>query len=135
MFGINVLAVVVATVVAFVASMVWYIAFAKQRRELSAVKSGATDGNTRQADPIKMLAEILRNIVLALVIDYLIVRLGVVNWTGALKLGLLLWVGFPAILLTGSIMRENYPRKLAAIHAGDWLSKLVLMSVVVSLWH
>ncbi len=73
--------------------------------------------------------------VLALVLAYLAVHLGIVNWLGALQLGLLLWIGFPVMLLTGSIMRENYPWKLAAIHAGDWLVKLILLSVIVSLWH
>jgi len=52
-----------------------------------------------------------------------------------LLLGFILWLGFPVILLTGSILRENYPWKLAAIHAGDWFVKLVLISGIVSLWH
>ncbi len=84
---------------------------------------------------MKLIGEIVRNIVLALVLAYLVVQLGIVNWTGALQLGFLLWIGFPVILLAGSIMRENYPWKLAFIHAGDWLVKLVLISVIVSLWH
>ncbi len=135
MFGINYLAAVVASAVALVASTVWYIAFAKQWRKLSAAKLGAMDDNVRRPEPIKMLGEIVRNIVLALVLAYLVVRLGVVSWTGAVQLGFILWIGFPVILLTGSIMRENYPWKLAAIHAGDWLVKLILMSVIVSIWH
>jgi hypothetical protein len=53
---------------------------------------------------------------------------------GALQLGFLLWIGFPVILFTGSIMRENYPWKLAAIHAGEWLVKLVIICVKLSLW-
>lgn len=135
MFGINYLAVIVASIVAFVASVAWYIAFAKQWRRLSAGKLGASYDNTRRPDPKKMLGEIVRNIVLALVIAYLVVHLGIVNWTGALQLSFLLWIGFPVILLTGSIMRENYPWKLAAIHAGDWLVKIILLSVIVGLWH
>ncbi len=132
--GINYLAVVVASVAALVASTAWYIGFAKQWRNLSGVKSGALKDNVRRADPTKMLGELVRNIVLALVLAYLVVQLGVVNWTGALLLGFLLWVGFPVILFTGSIMRENYPWKLAAIHAGDWLVKIVLIAVILSLW-
>ncbi len=29
---------------------------------------------------------------------------------------------------------ENVPVKLAAIHAGDWLLKTVLITVIVSVW-
>lgn len=135
MFRINYLAILVASVVAFIASMVWYIAFAKQWRMLSEAKSGATDDNARRPNPIMMLAEIARNLVLALVLAYLVVHLGMMSWMGALQLAFVLWIGFPILLFTGSIMRENYPWKLAAIHAGDWLLKLILLSVIVSLWH
>ncbi len=134
MFGINILAVVVASVVALVESMMWYIAFARQWRMLSASRSGAIDNKMRRSDPIKMLSEIVRNFILALVLAYLVAHLGIANWIGALQLGFLLWIGFPVILFTGSIIRENYPWKLAAIHAGDWLVKLALITVIISLW-
>jgi hypothetical protein len=35
---------------------------------------------------------------------------------------------FPFVLLTGSIMWEDVPWKLAAIHAGDLLVQIVLMT-------
>lgn len=31
-------------------------------------------------------------------------------------------------------LKENVRPKLAAIHAGDWLVKLVVVSVIVSVW-
>jgi hypothetical protein len=49
-------------------------------------------------------------------------------------LGALLWIGFPLILLTGSVIHERVPWRLAAIHAGDWMVKLVLISVIVGGW-
>jgi hypothetical protein len=85
--------------------------------------------------PLKMAAEIIRNLVLALVLAYLAQRLGVTSQIDAVYLGLLLWIGFPVILLTGSIMWENVPWKLATIHIGDWLIKLLLITVIVGLCH
>jgi hypothetical protein len=38
------------------------------------------------------------------------------------------------VLLTGSVIWEDVPRKLAAIHAGDWLVKLLAVAIVVSVW-
>jgi hypothetical protein len=40
----------------------------------------------------------------------------------------------PAIILTGSVVHENVPWRLAAIHAGDWLLKLVVLAVIVGTW-
>src|SRR3712207_7737126 len=47
----------------------------------------------------------------------------------AARLGLGLWGAFPVVLLTGSVVHEKVPWQLAAIHAGDWLLKLLLISV------
>jgi hypothetical protein len=53
----------------------------------------------------------------------------------ALLLALVLWVAFPLVLLTGSIIWERVPWQTAAIHAGDWLLKLLLVALVVGLIH
>jgi len=44
-----------------------------------------------------------------------------------------LWV-FPVMILLGSILHENVPWDLGAIHAGDWLIKLLVVTIIVSLW-
>jgi hypothetical protein len=49
-------------------------------------------------------------------------------------LGLALWLGFPFVLLTGSMMWEKVPAVTAILHAGDWLLKLVVISALVGLW-
>ena len=61
--------------------------------------------------------------------------LGITSWMGAVHFGLFMWIGFPVILLTGSVLWENIPWKVAAIHAGDWLVKMLVIPIIVSLWH
>ena len=129
--GINLVAVVAAVLAAFVMSTVWYIVFAKQRLKLS----GAAAANMNRPQPLKMLGELIRTLLLAFVLAYLAVHTGVAGLTGALRLGLVLWIGFPFVLLTGSIMWEDVPWKLAAIHAGDWLVKILLITVILGAWH
>jgi hypothetical protein len=34
----------------------------------------------------------------------------------------------------GSMVWEKVPWKLAVIHAGDWLVKLIIISVLVGVW-
>jgi hypothetical protein len=68
------------------------------------------------------------------VLARLVRGLGVSTGPGAAGLAVLLWIGFPFVLWTGAIMWENVPVELAAIHAGDWLLKLVLVTVIVAVW-
>jgi Protein of unknown function (DUF1761) len=49
-------------------------------------------------------------------------------------LGLALWVAFPVMLLLGSVVHEKVPWRLAALHAGDWLVKLLVISLIVGIW-
>jgi hypothetical protein len=68
------------------------------------------------------------------VLGRFVVLLEVVEWRGALNLGVWLWIGFPVLLLSGSVMWQNVPWMLAAIHAGDWLVKILLIAVILGVW-
>ena len=78
--------------------------------------------------------ELGKAVVVALVVAALVSLLGITDLVGAVALALALWVGFPVNLLVGSVTQENVPPRLAAIHAGDWLVKLIVISVIVSFW-
>lgn len=116
-----------AVVVAFVASSLWYspLIFGRQFLELS----GA--GLHPEHAGAKIAGEILRNIVLACVVARLILLLNPSDWKHVLGLGGLLWIGFPVLLLSGSVMWQSVPLMLALIHAGDWFVKLLLMTLIL----
>jgi len=38
------------------------------------------------------------------------------------------------VLWTGALIWENTPWKLAALHGGDWLAKLLAVALIVSVW-
>jgi hypothetical protein len=82
----------------------------------------------------KLVVELVRCILLAYIIARFVALLGVSNWMGAVHFGFFLWIGFPVILLTGSVLWDNVPLKVAAIHAGDWLVKLLVIPIIVSVW-
>lgn len=131
LLGINYWAVGVAAVVAFVGSFVWYIAFGQ---ELAKVSPAFAVALKQGRQPWKMLVVLAESLVLAYVLAYLIVRLGLNGLLGGVGLGALLWVGLSAMQWASSIVWENVPLKLAAIHAGDWLMKLVVIGAILSLW-
>lgn len=125
MFDVNYLAVVVAAVVA-VAAALYYVVFGKQLAALS----NAPD----EMPPWLLPVELVRSFVLALAVAVVATGMAVEGWGETLLLAVVLWTGFPAMLLSGSVVHEKVPWKLAALHAGDWLLKLLVITVIVGLW-
>jgi Protein of unknown function (DUF1761) len=127
---VNMLAVLAATVAAFMLSSAYYSVFAA---ELAQVSEAAAAGE--QPPPWKLGVEVLRSLTLATVVAGLASQGEIDKWSGGLVLGLALWIGFPVVLWTGALIWENTPWKLAVLHGGDWLAKLLVVAVIVAVWH
>jgi hypothetical protein len=123
--------VVVAAVAAFVISSGYYTAMTPLERR--ALGDAALDRGRPQA--WKVLAELLRTALVASVFAWIASRAALESLPGSLALAMIIWVGFPVVLLSGSIIWERVAPVTAAIHAGDWLVKLVLLAVIVGLLH
>jgi Protein of unknown function (DUF1761) len=135
MVHVNYLAVVVAAVAVFVLGWLWYspLLFYKPWMRLRGLDPGAAMASGKMPAG-KLVIELGRCLVLAYVIAVLVGALGLTSWMGAVHFGLMVWFGFPVILLTGSVLWDNVPWKVAAIHAGDWLVKMLVIPLIVSLW-
>jgi Protein of unknown function (DUF1761) len=133
MHAINYLAVVVTTLAAFVFSSVWYSVFGKARMKLLGNDQGAT-ADMRKVSTWKKLFELVRTFVVTLVMAHVIALTGIVRWLDAVQLGIWIAIGFPVMILVGSVMWDKRPWKLAAIHAGDWLVKILLMAAMLGAW-
>ncbi|UOZ10471.1 DUF1761 domain-containing protein [Amycolatopsis sp. WQ 127309] len=123
----GVVAVLVASVAGFVVSSAWYTAF-------GTVWAGLSESAAERPVPWKIAAEFVRTLALVTVFAGLSAAVGVDGVAGALGLALVLWVGFPVLILAGSVLHENVPVRLAALHAGDWLVKIVVVALVLGVW-
>jgi hypothetical protein len=133
MLGVNLLAVLVAAVAAFVVGAVWYSPLLFGRAYME-VRGLSPDAMANLRPPVgELFGEFVRNLVVAFVLGYFVVRLEVGDWKSAVQLALWVWVGFQAMLLLGAVLHEKMPPKLYAIHAGDALVKTLLMTVI-GLW-
>ena len=134
MSEINFWSVGLAAVAGFVAAFGYYAALGGQ---LVAVGSAAVRGGAavddRQAAWVPIF-ELIKHLLLAAVVAGLVVAIDIATWSDALVLGLALWVGFPVVLLAGSVVHEKVPWRLAAIHAGDWFAKLLIVALIVAVW-
>ena len=128
---IDLLAVLVTGVAAFGLSGAYYAVLGDQ---LASVSEAAAAAAAESPPPWQLAVELLRGLTVAAVVAGLASQGDIDEWSGGLVLGLALWVGFPLVLWIGAVMHENTHLKLAAIHAGDWLVKLLVVGVVVSVW-
>ena len=133
--NINYVAVLVAAVVVFILGWLWYspLLFYKPWMRLRGMDPDLAMAGAKMPGG-KLLIELLRCLVLAFIIARFVALLGIDNWLSAVHFGVLTWIGFPVILLVGSILWENIPWKVAAIHAGDWLVKMLAIPIIVSVW-
>ena len=127
---LNFLAIVVSGAVAFIIGGAYYAFLGDQLATVSEAAAAAP----AQPPPWELAVELARGLVLAAVVAGLASQGEIDEWTGGLLLGFTLWIGFPVVLWIGAIVHEKVPRRMAAIHAGDWLLKLLAVGVIVSLW-
>jgi hypothetical protein len=126
---LNYLAIIAAAAAAFFISGVWYGVLGGQLAALHEAYAVAGPPSARD-----VLVELARNLVVTAVVAVLADQIGVGAWVDGAVLGLVLWIGFPIVVLAGSVYHEKVPLKLAAIHAGDWLLKLIAISIIVGVW-
>src|SRR2546427_2275549 len=134
MVHVNSLAVVVAAVAVFILGWLWYspLLFFKPWMRLRGQDPAAAMAGANMPGG-KLLVEFVRCFLLAYVIARFAALLGIASFFSAVHFGLFLWIGFPVIILTGSVLWENTPVGVAAIHAGDWLLKLLVIPIIVTL--
>jgi hypothetical protein len=127
---VNYIAAVVTGLAAFALSLLWYspLLFGNIWMALRNAPVHPLPGWTFLFAP-------LREIITAFLLTHLIVRLGVNNWENALGLGFVLWFSFYFVQLTGAVMWDNLPWQLGLVHSGDWLMKMLFMSLLLSAWH
>jgi len=123
-------AVIITGLIAFVLSLAWY----------SPVLFGEIWIKYRtNADPVvpgwTMLFAPLRELIVSYVLALLITRLKLIRSESAAGLTFLLWLAFQAVGMAGAVMWDHMPWQLGMVHAGDWLMKMLFMSVVLSRWH
>lgn len=123
MIELNYLAIAAAAVVSFFAAGGYYAALGKQLAKFSSTPSNMP--------PWLVAVEVVKHFVLACVVAGLAAGIGISTWPSAALLALALWIGFPVMLLLGSVLHEKVPVMPAALHAGDWLVKLLLTAVIV----
>jgi Protein of unknown function (DUF1761) len=127
---LNILAILAATVLSYVIGGAYYVQLIKQ---LATVTRTAVPG--QRPKPWQFAADVPRHLVPVIVVAGLAAKLGADDWTDGLLLALALWAAFPVVVWTGVLIHERRPFKYVAIHMGDWLLRLPVIAIIVSVWN
>jgi hypothetical protein len=128
---INYWAILVAAVVAFIFSSLYYspVLLGNVWRAVDAAATAGTKPSIAKA-----LIELARTVVIAFVLARVMALMMSTDLKSAVQLAMWLWFGFSAMMWVGAIMWEKTPWQVAAIHSGDWLVKTVLIAAILGVW-
>lgn len=133
---INIWAVLVAAVVAFLIGALWYspLLFAKQWMKAhghTPKKLKAMQAEAKRAYGVSFLCQI----VLAAVMALLVAMIHMSSALAGIKLGLVCWLGFAATLGLMANMYSDKPIKAYLIDAGYQLVYFLVMGAILGAWH
>ena len=130
--GINIKAVALAAVAAIVVGALWYspLLFGAAWAELnpSAGAGGA------KVPPAAVLGELVRSGIVAYALARFAARFRISDWKGTVLLGGWVWLGFHATLILFSVIHQDMPLKLYAIHAGHGLANELVITAILGAW-
>lgn len=115
-------AVLTSVVASFVISTAWYSLLDRDR------------ASAGRPSPLMIVAELGRSALVAGAVVGFARAMDITTVGPMLLLALVLWVAFPFVLLSGSVMWDRVPVATAARHGGDWLVKLLAVGAIVGLW-
>jgi len=128
---VNLVAVLVAGVAAFVLGWLWYspLLFMKPWLHSRGLDPASMAGMKMPVG--KMAGELLRCLVLAFFVAHIVGEYSPKTWMAAAHFGIFLWVTFPVLIYWGTALWENHSWKTVAIDAGDWLVKLLAVTLIL----
>jgi hypothetical protein len=126
----NVWAIVVAAITAFVMSSLYYspLLLGGVWRAVDPAAAAVA------AAPWKPVVEMLRTAGIAFVMARLLVMVGAKDVASSVTFALWTWFGFSALMWVGAVMWEGTPWPIAVIHSGDWLLKTLLIATILGAW-
>jgi hypothetical protein len=130
--GMNYLAIIVATIVAWIFGAAYYGALGKPW--MKAARLDPVGG--MKLTPALVVTTLVAELIMAWVLAGVLGHLGpdqVTLWNGVIS-ALFLWLGFVATTIAVNERYQGYGWDLTVINAGHWLGVAVLMGAIIGWW-
>ena len=130
-------AVLVAAIASTAIGALWYspLVFGKPWMKLMGITPEAVAATPRSS----MVWSYVSGLISALVTSFILSKL--ISWvcngstSAALKLAGLVWLGFIAAIMVGSVIWEKKPWSLFFINAAYYLVSLIVMALIITGWN
>ncbi len=141
MVPVNYLAVLVAAVVTFVVSWLWYgPIFGKAWMKSAGMGELTPEMKAKgmKMMPVSMVIQFIGTLLMAYVLAHSLVFASAYTQTtgiaGGLMAGFWSWLGFVAPVTVGMVLWEGRPWKYWMIVAGNWLVNLLIIGAILASW-
>lgn len=132
--GVNILAVIVASIASFMAGGIWYGALSKPWMAASGMTPERIAASQQgHRIPTAFLIAFFGQLVMAVVLSTLIGPLwaGRVTLSTGMATGIVMWLGFVVTTLATNHAFQEQPFTLTLIDGGHWLVVLILQGAVI----
>jgi hypothetical protein len=123
---LNYLTMFIATIAAVGFSTIWYMT-------LQGFLGRANGKMQSQPSALKIVAEFVRTFLLVYILAHVLKNVGALDWHDGLRHAFWLWLAFPLVIFFGLSVWENVKWKEFLVHSGDWLIKMGIISVILTL--
>lgn len=136
MYTINFWPILVASIVAFVISALWYSPVLFGKEWMSLTKMTEADMAAAKAGGVwkYYLIQFIVTLVLFCVLAFLLASTGTTGAGNGAFIGFLTWLGFVATMHVGRIIWERKPLKLALIQGVADLVNMVIGGAIIGMW-
>lgn len=125
----NYLAILVASIAAFLLGWLWYMPFfGDMWKKLTKVKEN------KEGMGLTMLLGFITTLITAIVLSIIMQAAGMNNPVLGIIAGLLLWFGFVGPYTFSRVLYEKSPMTLWIINNGYALASLMIMGLIIGLW-
>lgn len=134
MIAVGIWPIVGAAVAAVIIGILWYhpkVFGTAWMRMTNITPEMAEKGKKRM--PLMAIVGLLAAMLIAWVMSYVGILLGVYDWFSALELGFWCWVGFVAPTMLGMVLWDQKPFKLYLINVFYWLVAFLVMALILML--
>ncbi len=135
LYGMNLLGVLIAAVLAFVLGGIWYSqnVFGPKWLKYSGISKRKYKESKEKGVAGKHFAGFIASLLMACVLSIFLAYAGAVSIPAALLVAFLLWLGFVATTLIGPILWEGKPFGLFVLNGAYSLLALFVMAIALQL--
>ncbi len=125
----NYWAILVVSIIGYIIPMIWYSSalFGKEWLRLSKLKSMKPSGGVIL---VGFITTLIFNAVLALIVAYT----GVDTFSQGMAVAFLVWIGFIATTLMGSVLYNKSPVALYLINVTQYLISMLIAGGILAVW-